>query len=215
MRKLCFAGAAAAALLAVSCGPGYEDEDDVDDVEELPDPDDLDEPSDNDIDRIGDNAAGSLDRTASAERGDNPEIPSAGLRDMAATQTITLTVQQTDDYGPFLTDGNGRPLYMFTADTREIENTDASLACSGSCLDAWPPAATLEEPFAANGVDESLIGVMEFGDRLIATYDGWPLYYFSRDGGGAAEPKGQDIGSYGGLWKLVTPDGLKVGESRG
>lgn len=202
MRKFYFAGAALAALLAASCGPGYDNEDDVEDVEELPAPNDLDEPDDDGVEP----GSGASQQAAAAANA----APAS-----AAAQTLNLSVQESGEYGPYLTDANGRPLYMFTADTPAVGESSAMIACTGACLEAWPPATTAETPLAGAGTDQSLAGTTEHSGGLVATYAGWPLYYFARDGGGGGEPMGQDISSFGGMWKLVTPDGKKAGDANG
>ncbi len=211
MKKLGFAGAALAALLAASCGPGYND-DDVDDVEELPNTDDLGEPENNDLDDVRADLGGSFGAGSNATMTKASAAPADSAADM---DTLTIKVMDSGQYGAYLARGDGRPLYLFTADTRAVRGTEPAIACTGECLDAWPPAETIERPFSGERVDRSLVATTDFQDRMIATYRGWPLYYFSRDEGGAAEPKGQGIESFGGSWSLITPDGLEIDESRG
>ena len=51
----------------------------------------------------------------------------------------TLTTMQNDQFGTYLTDGEGRAVYLFTTDKPEGAS-DASITCStAECLAAWPP----------------------------------------------------------------------------
>lgn len=150
------------------------------------------------------------DDTADARTGTTQ--PPTGEGGTRAPQTaLTVSVAESDEFGEYLTDGQGRPLYMFTADTQGASGGDAQISCSGQCLDAWPLAVTAGAPKAEGGANPSLVGRMDHEGQTVVTYDGWPLYYFARDSAAGA-PKGQEIESFGGTWRLVTPDGMKAGE---
>ncbi len=135
----------------------------------------------------------------------------------AATRTVVtpapaadiamLQVKQSSTFGKYLADGNGRPLYMFSADTRAKDDVLAKSACSGACAVAWPPATIKNMPKSSGGIDTSEISTIARADGTKQlTYDGWPLYLFVHDQG-AATPKGQAIQKFGGAWHLVTPSG--------
>ena len=114
------------------------------------------------------------------------------------TETVQIATAESPAYGRYLTDGAGRPLYLFTADTQGRAGSGAAVACtSADCLAAWPPFTTGDpaDPTTAAGAgaDQALIGTIAWQDgRRIVTYNGWPLYYFVRDEG-ADSPQGQDI----------------------
>ncbi len=186
MNHLKWAGPAAAALLAAACGDGYDNTREADDA------------------RAG-QVTGQTGETTTAG------TAQTGQPDRGAEQALNVTVRETAEYGRYLADGNGRPLYIFTADTAASGSGAAKLGCTGQCLDAWPPAMTAGQPMAGSGVNSSLLGSSAYDGGMVATYGGWPLYYFARDGGGAGDPMGQKVVSFGGEWYLVTPEGMKIG----
>ena len=127
-----------------------------------------------------------------------------------AQDAAQVTVSQSEEHGEYLTDADGRALYLFTTDTQGSGDTEAQISCSGECLDAWPLFTTTGDPQAGDMADASLLGTVEHDGESVVTYNGWPLYYFVQDAG-AGQTTGQDVESFGGEWYLVTPAGEKVG----
>ena len=129
------------------------------------------------------------------------------------TDAAKVTVEESEQYGPYLADADGRALYLFTADQQGSGDQAAQSNCYDACAEAWPPLMTGGEPQAGEQADKSLIGMIERqnGDLQI-TYGGWPLYYFVQDQG-PGEATGQDKHGFGGEWYLVTPAGEKVEEA--
>lgn len=116
--------------------------------------------------------------------------------------SVQLTVEQSPTYGEYIALDDGRPLYLFTADTQG----EAS-ACYDACADAWPPVTG--DATAESGLDAAMVGTIERDDGTRqATYNGWPLYEFARDSG--TQPTGQDIASFGGEWYLIGPNGEQI-----
>lgn len=151
--------------------------------------------------------------TRSAETAGQPGAGEIGEGGEATPQTLTVMVAQNADYGEYLTDNNGRPLYMFTADTKG-DGGAAQITCAGECLENWPLATSdAGAPQAGPGVDEAMLATIEADGQTVVTYNGWPLYYFASDSG-PGEPQGNEIESFGGQWFLVTPDGDKVGQTQ-
>lgn len=100
--------------------------------------------------------------------------------------------------GGFLTDAEGRTLYLFLNDTEGVSN------CSGDCLVRWPAFQAADDLDLAEGLDAALFGTTERDDgTLQVTYGGWPLYYFAGDKD-AGEVNGQAVGE---VWYLVALDG--------
>jgi predicted lipoprotein with Yx(FWY)xxD motif len=127
----------------------------------------------------------------------------------AQDAAATVKVSKSEEYGQYLTDADGRALYLFTAD-RQGGDAAAEISCSGECLDRWPPLYTQGKPEAGDRADASLLGTVTHNGKTMVTYNGWPLYYFFKD----EEPgqtNGQDIKSFGGEWYLVSPEGEKIG----
>lgn len=104
---------------------------------------------------------------------------------------------------PILVDQMGRALYLFTTD---MQNSGIS-ACTADCLAQWPPVIVAGAPQAGEGVDPSLLGTITREDgTLQATYNGWPLYYYSGD----MAPGNISGQGMGGVWFLVSGTGNAV-----
>ncbi len=120
---------------------------------------------------------------------------------MAATTTVM--VASTPELGEFLTDSEGRTLYLFTNDTEMGVST-----CSGECLGNWP-AYTPEEPLTLpEGVEGELTLVDTPDGVQTLAYNGIPLYYFAGD----AAPGDTNGQAVGGVWWIVVP-GQQFGEA--
>lgn len=124
----------------------------------------------------------------------------------------TINIGESQEYGEHLVDGNGRAVYLFTADTQaEGEGQDAVSNCDDACLQAWPPVLSDAEPQAEGAARSELLGRIERKDgSMQVTYNGWPLYYFVQDQA-TGEAVGQEIKSFGGEWYLLRANGEKVG----
>lgn len=125
--------------------------------------------------------------------------------------STTIQVVESEDYGEYLTNAEGRPVYLFSTDTQGTGDEEAGISCvSEDCLTAWPLVTTEGDPQAGEDADASLLEVTEdYPNERVVTYNGWPLYYFARDEG-TNEPQGHGIQSFGGEWYLVTPAGEEV-----
>jgi predicted lipoprotein with Yx(FWY)xxD motif len=121
-------------------------------------------------------------------------------------EVAQVAVRDKAPYGEFLTDQQGRTLYLFTPD----EDAQAS-TCYDACAEAWPPLLTGMEPQAIHpDIQGGELGTVRRADgTLQVTYNGWPLYYYVQD----AQPgqvTGQDVHDFGGEWYLLSPDGEKI-----
>lgn len=126
-----------------------------------------------------------------------PEQPPA-----APTADVVLNVDEQPELGSYVTDAEGRALYMFTADTA------GQSTCYEQCAEAWPPLLTQDSATAGvPTVQADLIGTTtrRTGEMQV-TYGGYPLYYFAQDTM-PGQVAGQDVQGFGGEWYLVTPDG--------
>tara|TARA_R100000322_G_scaffold69994_2_gene44066 strand:+ start:516 stop:1010 length:495 start_codon:yes stop_codon:yes gene_type:complete len=137
---------------------------------------------------------------------------SLGLAGTALAQSgdqVQLKVTQSDTYGSYITDAEGRTLYLFTTDTQGDGKSAAQSSCYNGCAKAWPPLTTEEQPEAGEKLQQDLLGTFERKDgKSQVTYGGWPLYYFVKDTG-AGSVTGQDKHGFGGEWYLLAPDGTK------
>jgi predicted lipoprotein with Yx(FWY)xxD motif len=128
---------------------------------------------------------------------DEREAPEAeGSGQPAAASTVETADSR---YGTILTDGEGMTLYMFDPDSA------GQSTCDAECLQAWP---VFEGPAKAGpGVDDSLLGTAKATDgTTMATYNGWPLYYWVDDQR-AGDVTGQGVGE---VWWVMGPDGEPI-----
>jgi predicted lipoprotein with Yx(FWY)xxD motif len=110
--------------------------------------------------------------------------------------------------GTYLTDGSGRTLYVFAADTAGKSN------CSGGCASFWPPL-TGSSASAMSGAQAAMVGTITRSDGTKqVTYDGHPLYYFKEDTK-AGQTTGQGFNNFGAKWWLVAPSGQPITGSGG
>jgi len=114
---------------------------------------------------------------------------------LAQSDEPTVATSDTPELGTFLTDAEGRTLYMFTKDE------PGTSTCSGECLANWP-AFVADEPLTLpDGVPGELTQITrEDGTQQIA-YNDMPLYYYAGDTT-AGDTNGQGVGD---VWFVVTP----------
>ena len=119
-----------------------------------------------------------------------------------------IEVASSTNYGEFLTDGSGRPLYLFKGDRRGEGGNQAESDCYDDCAKSWPPLLTTEEPKAADAVRANLLGTLARKDGSTqVTYNGWPLYRYVQDVGPEGTVAGHDVEDFGEEWYLVSPAG--------
>ena len=148
------------------------------------------------------------------ERGEQPDDQPTADDDTGTTRTettegddspgATLEVTRQEPYGLYLTDADGRSLYLFEAD-KQGETT-----CYEACAQAWPPLTTTTDVTIGDGVDPAMVDTIERRDGVLqVTYNGHPLYYFANDQQ-PGDTNGQDVEGFGAEWYLVSPDGDKI-----
>ncbi|MCE8039419.1 hypothetical protein [Halomonas sp. MCCC 1A11062] len=114
-----------------------------------------------------------------------------------------VEVGEQEPFGRYLTNQNGKSLYMFEQDEQGGEYS----TCYETCAIAWPPYTTEEAPAAGEHVDAERLGTIERDDGTRqVTYDGWPLYFFARDVY-PSDALGQGMDHMGGRWYLIAPGG--------
>lgn len=127
----------------------------------------------------------------------------------AGQQLSELQTSEKEPFGQYLTDAQGRALYMFTADQKDAQQS----ACTGDCAQAWPPAIAQGQPKLGENVDQSKLGTIQReGGASQVTYNGWPLYYFVQDTA-AGQVAGQDKQGFGGEWYVIGTDGEPIKKS--
>ena len=98
--------------------------------------------------------------------------------------------------GPVLVKRGGFTVYAFTPDAQG-EST-----CYDECATTWPAVTAVDG--VGEGLDASLLGSTERTDgEQQATYNGWPLYFFSGDAA-AGDVNGQGVG---GVWYVIDGTG--------
>ena len=114
---------------------------------------------------------------------------------ISSGQGTTVRASRNDALGPFLTDKDGRTLYLFT---RDSENKSV---CYAGCANTWPPLLVGSGDPTLDGIGGTLgVTVRNDGNRQV-TYGGKPLYYFASDTA-PGDTKGQGVGS---VWYVVAP----------
>ncbi len=122
----------------------------------------------------------------------------------AGRPVARLETATREPYGQYLTDGEGRALYVFMKDEQGRPESN----CYDACARAWPPAIAGQADVAAGEpVKQAMLGTItrKDGSRQL-TYNGRPLYFFIKDRG-PGEATGQDVKGFGAEWYLVAPDG--------
>ncbi|MEX2540542.1 MAG: hypothetical protein WD314_02005 [Trueperaceae bacterium] len=137
-----------------------------------------------------------------------------GLAQAQGDSAVTVMAMENEQFGSYLTDGEGRTLYLFVneemeaGEERMTEGVRGNAApCAGGCLENWPPVTG--EVTAGEGVDAELLYTADVDGTMQAVYNGWPLYYFARD----AEPgqvNGQGLGRAPTIWYILSPDGQAI-----
>jgi predicted lipoprotein with Yx(FWY)xxD motif len=120
------------------------------------------------------------------------------------SKTVELNATESDQIGTFVTDGAGRTLYRFDADSAKPPKS----TCNDDCAKAWPPLL-IKSPgrIFPDGIDPKTLGYVERADgHCQVTINGWPVYYF------IADAKPGDINGQGinGKWFAVSPSGGKT-----
>lgn len=119
----------------------------------------------------------------------------------AASSSDTIDVATNPTFGKILVTGQGMTLYIFTKDTPDQSN------CNASCLANWPLLVASGAPRLGSGVDASLVGTAKLsnGEKII-TYDHKPLYTFIKDTK-PGQTNGQDVVN---AWFVIAPDGTPI-----
>ncbi len=111
---------------------------------------------------------------------------------------LLLGASASTTLGVYLIGSNGMTLYIYAKDAT---NTSA---CSGACTMVWAPYIITSANVLSN-VQAGISGKAGFITRadgsLQATYNGKPLYYFTKDTA-SGETLGQDVGN---VWSVVRP----------
>ncbi len=125
---------------------------------------------------------------------DTPSVDTTQTVGVPVTGEATVNTADVGTYGSVLVNGDGMPLYVFSADT------GGTSACTGDCTSEWIPLASQGSPAAGDGVDATMLGTITRDDgSMQVTYNGHPLYNFASDTG-AGDAAGQGMEDNGGTW---------------
>ena len=129
--------------------------------------------------------------------------PAAGGGSTVALET------HSGPMGTFVTDAQGKALYMFAAET------STTSACNSTCQQTWPPLTTTATATAMSGIQASLIATVAGPNGTMqVTFAGHRLYYYASDSA-PGDTKGQGFDSFGGKWWLLTPSGQPITSTSG
>lgn len=119
--------------------------------------------------------------------------------------TVLLTIKNSDKYGRYIADNQGRSLYLSMADSAIDTST-----CTDQCAKVWPPLTSSRIPEISDNLQSDLVGSLRRANgKMQVTYGGWPLYYYINDEN-PGDTKGQDVIGSGVKWYLISPEGNKV-----
>lgn len=108
--------------------------------------------------------------------------------------------------GKILATPTGRVLYVFSRDTRR------ATYCRRRCAQVWRPLLTTGRPVAAegSGVHQHVLATIRLtSHKLQVTYDGHPLYTYSRDRPWQAN--GEHRKQFGATWHALNVAGAAPG----
>jgi len=122
-----------------------------------------------------------------------------GRAAVRAQGSPTVGVMQNATVGQYLTDPNGKTLYVFSADAPDTSN------CNGACSTPWPPfVAAAGGGTAPSGVSGTLAVITRQDGSQQVTYNHQPLYFFARDAN-PGDVNGQGVTAFGGTWTAAAP----------
>lgn len=132
--------------------------------------------------------------------------------------TFTLCVRQEEStdrglkttshptLGDYITDKDGRSLYMFDLDE------DMNSNCHDDCATTWLPYLVDSGVTVYGDIREELLGRFPRTDgRNQLTFNKMPLYYYSRDTS-EGDIEGHGLMSFGGRWYVMSPKGTPIRE---
>jgi predicted lipoprotein with Yx(FWY)xxD motif len=127
---------------------------------------------------------------------ENNEMIAPSFNVSGLTQDVTINIHKLTDTVSFLTDGNGKSLYISLKDANGKSNCDAA------CQKFWTPLLAAGRVLAGAGVNQTNLGVILLANgKKQVTYLGSPLYTYTKDVN-PGDTTGQGID---GVWFLVTP----------
>jgi LPXTG-motif cell wall-anchored protein len=110
-------------------------------------------------------------------------------------QGVSVRASRNDALGAFITDKDGRTLYLFMRDS------EGRSACYGGCANVWPPLLVGSVDPTLDGIGGTLATTLRNDGNRQVTYDGKPLYYYDADTA-PGDTKGQGVNN---VWFVIAP----------
>jgi len=125
----------------------------------------------------------------------SPTTTSTTTTSTTTSPAYTVMTSSKSGIGDYLVDGKGMTLYYFTKDSVGKSTATAAI------LQNWPifNPANFTVPASLNAADFGTI-TRDDGQK-IATYKGWPLYYYAKDLA-PGDTLGQGVGN---IWFVINP----------
>ncbi|BCW68570.1 hypothetical protein NicSoilB4_33330 [Arthrobacter sp. NicSoilB4] len=109
--------------------------------------------------------------------------------------------------GKIVVGGKGMSVYYYTKDVKDSGKS----ACTGGCLEAWPPVLATSDTPTVDGVTGTVGTIATPDGKKQLTINGMPVYYYAKDLA-AGDITGQGVG---GVWYLVAPSGDMITAAAG
>ena len=130
--------------------------------------------------------------------------PAASSSPAATAPAGALGTAHSTSLGRYLADANGRSVYVFMKDKKNVST------CADACAAAWPPFAASSAVSTDSSMKSAMVGTITRSDnRSQTSYNGMPLYYYEDDKQ-PGDIEGQGKNEFGGLWYVVSPSGQKI-----
>ncbi|KUM33720.1 COG4315 family predicted lipoprotein [Arthrobacter sp. EPSL27] len=129
----------------------------------------------------------------------SPPTSAPGSAPAAATADLKVAESSA---GQIVVDGKGMSVYYYTKDVKD----SGTSACTGGCLDAWPPVLAAADTPTVDGVTGTVGTIATPDGKKQLTINGMPVYYYAKDLA-AGDITGQGVG---GVWYLVAPSGEMI-----
>ncbi|QLG50420.1 COG4315 family predicted lipoprotein [Natrinema halophilum] len=160
-----------------------------------------------DSDEPADDAGNETDDSGNETDDSGNETDDSGNETDDSEADATVRIRSHSEHGDVLVGPDGLTLYNFDRDTQDA----AESACSGDCVDAWPPLTVDQEPTAGEGVTAELTTFERADGTMQVAANGWPLYYFASD----EEPGDANGHGANDVWWVLGPDGTPMRPSDG
>jgi predicted lipoprotein with Yx(FWY)xxD motif len=149
----------------------------------------------------GSTAATKPKATPAPSSSQSPTTTAAGAAPVVETATNAKL-------GQLLVDADGKTLYTLT-------NSGKAVACTGQCLQFWPPLVLPSGTTSATGgAGVTGLGTVAASGGTQVTANGLPVYRFSGDSA-AGDANGEGISSFGGVWHAVQASGASGASGAG